>query len=485
MLFRKKNLLQLGIILSLTFSSCSSEDVSGDMTPQSENPTNPSSPDNTPPEDGSSMQEGLPVITIEGAISNEEAQAIIDRDGGTLTTWITISNTTGLTQIDLSTFTALGNRLLIFNNADLEEVLVPNLERVDDQIQLSNNTVLTEISFPVLRTTGVLSIAESTALNEIRADRLESLDRLSLVVVGNGNTNINFPRLSNVGQEIFISSVSMQNANFPQLQTIDGRLLFQDVIVAQMNFNALQEIKSFTLRDVALLEEIDFPQLRSVIGDISTDTSGNNNGDVHLGSMSISSCTQLSRINFPLLEEIRTGNFLIKANPLLTQSNFERLSFINANLDFSENNQLQNMAFPVLTEVTREMRIHQNPALLAADFGALSQVGTKLVIWGSNDLEVFNVSQLVSAEEVTHLTDQGMPADGTLDFRLSSIQNVGKIFADKFVSAAQVEAFLGNLVNTNPNIQNLDVDVRGELSTNSAGYVQSLEANGNDIRIYN
>jgi hypothetical protein len=116
---------------------------------------------------GTSKTLGKPTIFITGNITNEQAAAQIAAESGTQTDNVYIESTTGLTAIDLSVITDL-TTLIIRNNKNLIDVNLSGLSRTIDVLGISNNPILTTLSFPAYTSNfGEFFIEENATLTSL------------------------------------------------------------------------------------------------------------------------------------------------------------------------------------------------------------------------------------------------------------------------------------------------------------------------------
>jgi uncharacterized membrane protein YvlD (DUF360 family) len=148
---------------------------------------------------GTSKTLGKPTIFITGNITNEQAAAQIAAESGTQTDNVYIESTTGLTAIDLSVITDL-TTLIIRNNKNLIDVNLSGLSRTIDVLGISNNPILTTLSFPAYTSNfGEFFIEENATL-----------------------TSLSFPILKTTANYISFSSNALPSS---QINTILNKLL--------------------------------------------------------------------------------------------------------------------------------------------------------------------------------------------------------------------------------------------------------------------
>jgi len=148
---------------------------------------------------GTSKTLGRPTVYITGNITNEQAAAQLTLELGTQTDNVYVVNTTGLTAIDLSAISSLTN-LVIKNNENLIDVNLSGLSRTIDVLGISNNPLLTTLSFPAYTSSdGEFFIDENATL-----------------------TSLSFPILKPTGFYINFSSNALPSL---QINTILNKLL--------------------------------------------------------------------------------------------------------------------------------------------------------------------------------------------------------------------------------------------------------------------
>jgi hypothetical protein len=121
---------------------------------------------------GTSKTLGRPTVYITGNITNEQAAAQLTLELGTQTDNVYVVNTTGLTAIDLSAISSLTS-LVINNNENLIDVNLSGLSRTIQVLGISNNPMLTTLSFP----------AYSSGFGEFVIEKNATLTSLSLPIL--------------------------------------------------------------------------------------------------------------------------------------------------------------------------------------------------------------------------------------------------------------------------------------------------------------
>jgi hypothetical protein len=148
---------------------------------------------------GTSKTLGRPTVYITGNITNEQAAAQLTLELGTQTDNVYVVNTTGLTAIDLSAISSLTS-LVIENNENLIDVNLSGLSRTIQVLGISNNPLLTTLSFP----------AYTSGYGEFFIDENATL------------TSLSFPILKSAAYYISFSSNALPSS---QINTILNKLL--------------------------------------------------------------------------------------------------------------------------------------------------------------------------------------------------------------------------------------------------------------------
>ena len=148
---------------------------------------------------GTSKTLGRPTVYITGNITNEQAAAQLTLELGTQTDNVYVVNTTGLTAIDLSAISSLTS-LVIKNNENLIDVNLSGLSRTIQVLGISNNPLLTTLSFP----------AYTSGYGEFSIDENATL------------TSLSFPILKSAAYYISFSSNALPSS---QINTILNKLL--------------------------------------------------------------------------------------------------------------------------------------------------------------------------------------------------------------------------------------------------------------------
>lgn len=152
---------------------------------------------------GSSQNRGKTSIVITGNITDAQAAAQIAADFGPYTENVYIKNTTELTTVDLSNFTNLID-LDISDNMALTNVNVSSLKVIYRYVDITDNKVISSLSFPALTTVGAMEIYNNGNLISINFPLLTKTSGIG--------TSYN-PKLSFIGMPL-LSSTTEEGLGF-------------------------------------------------------------------------------------------------------------------------------------------------------------------------------------------------------------------------------------------------------------------------------
>ena len=171
---------------------------------------------------GTSKTLGKPTVYITENITNEQAAAQLALELGTQTDNVYVVNTTGLTAIDLSAISNLTN-LIINNNENLITVNLSGLSRTYQVLGISNNPMLTTLSFPAYTSSnnGEFNIKENATLTSVN---FPVLTKTNYMAINNNKslTSISIPSLVTAANTFNFSSNALPSL---QINTILNKLL--------------------------------------------------------------------------------------------------------------------------------------------------------------------------------------------------------------------------------------------------------------------
>ena len=243
-------------------------------------------------------------VYIEGDITNEEAEAKLLNEVGSLTENIYVRNTTQLTNIVI---TAKGNmqNISIKNTSNLTNAIINAAGSLYD-IDVSSNTSLTNLEINGYNNSAAnsLAITSNTSLNTIAVNEIKTINSfnlsyngvavnfschdlteikntLSLYLRDDVDNTINFYDLKNVSlysdsQNFWRGKFS--TLNFPVLEKMNNLLLWDTylggTIINELNFPKLEEINSIACYFGLGIDNFNFPLLeRCGIFFVNCDTS--------------------------------------------------------------------------------------------------------------------------------------------------------------------------------------------------------------------
>jgi hypothetical protein len=209
---KKVTRLFLGAIISVCLlTSCTAEDgINGVDGKDGADGTNGANGTNS-----STTSQGKTYVFITGNITNAQAATQIAQEVGPNTTHISISNTTGLTAIDLSTLTTVWE-IFINYNLDLATVNLNGLKSINS-LNLSNDNKLQSVSLNNLTTSSYISLSScpitSLDIPQLKFGNLQIFGVTSL-------SSLSVPLLTIGG--VYITGTSLVSLNLPMLDTANG-----------------------------------------------------------------------------------------------------------------------------------------------------------------------------------------------------------------------------------------------------------------------
>ena len=309
------------LFLGISISGCTAEDgvdgidgVDGvDGTDGVDGADGADGIDGTDGADGE-VNSGKTHIVLTGNITDSEASQIILDDFGSNTQYVTVQNTTNLTNLDLS---MVGDSielisLVIFENSALTSVTMPTLTEVRQDVRIFDNHALLSVSFGNLnRIYGFTTITGNVVLK-----------------------SIDFPSLENSGYINIYGNTALDSIDFSVLKTSYA------IGISESN-----------------LKSVDFPMLIEITN-----------------FFSFYKNDSLVSINFPLLDA--GGHMEITFNPIITSIAFPQLAALD-NLDIAYNDALQTISLPALSRISPQSQyidLSSNMLSVSSVNGLLSQL---------------------------------------------------------------------------------------------------------------
>lgn len=346
-------------------------------------------------------------LFLTGSITNEEAQAKINSSVGKNTQFITIKNTSLLTEVDLSEVENLVE-LQIIENDSLKNVNLSRLSVVDDRIMLSKN--YDTLSLDLSGLTTVYGAIEATNNNWINYD-LSSLITLNTFVIDDHyNHSVTFPVLQELNLlEIKNNVGGVVTCDFPELTSLNSLSVADnlyvksiDVSLPKLTFlsdvlysnNSSDDLSSFS-PGFEHLEGIDYLNVSNnwCLPEQLTFTNL-----THFKYIQISNNNITTQVNFPQLVET-AGSLYIRDNPQVSSVKMSELMKIGS-LDINSNPALTSVSIPVLTEAYG-LSIVNNISLSGFNAESLKIVESSLGIRGNAAMTDFSLSLLDSAYNIT------------------------------------------------------------------------------------
>lgn len=277
----------------------------------------------------------------------DEAFPSLEAIGGTL---LVAHNTELEACVGFQLLHAVRGLINVNNNAKLQEFSLKEVQHVEDNLEVKQNTELETVSLPKLKAVnGAVDFQENNQMREITFDILHSVQE-KFYFRDNGNlAKIEAPDLRQVGAELEISSNN-------QLDAITMPFLAS---VGPMQFT-----------NAGQLDSLAFPRLAQI-----------------RGSLYFYSVGSMEYISMPELTIIK-GQFRMEYASSIVSVSMPKLLEIDGRLEFERNSKLKSISMPVLTQIAGDMNIRYNDALGSlSDFGSLSTIKSSLVITDNSQLQ--------------------------------------------------------------------------------------------------
>jgi len=251
------------------------------------------------PQGATGQSFGKTYLYLDGDISDAEAVQRIQNDVGPNTQFINISNTTNLTNVDLSGYGITDLiELIIFDNQSLNSIVLPDLKTVYTDIQCESNPALSAFE----------------------------LDSLLFI-----------------GRDMWIENTNLSLIEFPQLTTSRGNIwISANSVLTGVIMNNLSEVKEDLYVDGNALN----------INQIQYDNI------IQVGTLGITSCPLINSLNFPTLVTI-TDNFNLQNNDGLTSIDLTNLSSVNT-FGITSCPLFTNFNLPNISEITTSFQVGSN-----------------------------------------------------------------------------------------------------------------------------
>ncbi len=433
------------------------------------------------------LNSGQEFLVISGDVTDEEAAEIIEETYGKNTSSILIINTTNLTTLVLPEIETLV-RLEIKNNQNLQNLEIPSLKGVTDEVNISNNAALTSVNIENL-----IGLEELTVENNIL---LTSVNMSKLTVAEDINIeqnpliqNIELPSLKIVNDRLIIEKIeSLSTLNLNNLETIDRLSIEDNEQLTSINVQNLTVANNIRIGNVGL-ESFEAPELIESENDIAFGSNSN------LTTVLLPKLTTVGEIRFTRNELLSTINISELASireriSLSDNTNLETVSFpnvssmTNVNIRINDNNSLTSISFPSLVSIIKENRsviiiIEDNDMLTSVDFSNLESFDANSFSIDADALDTVNFDSLTTFSILRVVSSSTLSAT-----KLSSIQDFDQLSLET-ISTADMDLLLAQLVRITPAITGKNVRLRGAASAQALTDAQTLRDNGNLVTISN
>lgn len=413
--------LIITVLIGFTIFSCSSDDDSNQVVPEEETVI--------------SFEEVVDVeipivvqpvkITLPEDVTNEAAITIIKEGIEKGMTNLYVSNTTNLTNLDLTLLSTI-DTLEIMNNVGLNTIKLPNLEMVNE-LTVRSNDLLSTVDLPNVTEAGTLSFNSNSLLESIILPSLVTVNN-DFAVFGSDNlTEITFNELTQVKGLISITNcLSIASISTPNLTEVD-----------EMRISTNENLINIELDKLAIFNE----------------------------RLSISSNENLETVSLPKLTESKVS-MSIGGNPNLTSINL-----------------------PVLTSVATTRATGNNEddgGLYITNNGILETIYipnlefTNVLYLGNDSVKSISIPKLTNASYFvinSNIEIETLDLSALKDFDYLDFTSNGNL------STPVIDELLNTLVNIIPAITEKYVDINGTASTQGLIDAETLRTKNNTVNI--
>ncbi len=420
----KNNVLKVLFFVFISFmTSCSPEDgIDGQIGKDGKDGTNGiNGADGTDGTDGTNG--GVTYLILTGSITNEEALAKIEEKVGVNTQFILINNTTKLTAVNLSSIEEVVN-IEIRNNNVLASVELPKLTTLVGELYVNSNPQLQTLSIPIVSSIYDLNISNNPLLSSVN---IPVLKEITAIAINNNKdlTTILFPTLETVINSLDSKIQITQNKNlesisFPRLAIVSEIVINSNNNLLDLDFDALELTSTISILQNPLIPSIALPSLDRVYSlDLDNNTSLTSitantmiaanairiRNNSSLGTIDFSRLevlnhislfkTNLTSMNLPSLKKIgnNTINLDFFNDDLITVINPDDTKIGLGSLRLEQNNELETLSFPLLSEMDQiDIHIENNTKLDAITLVAPMSSLVNLTVITNPKLRVLDLS---------------------------------------------------------------------------------------------
>jgi hypothetical protein len=332
---------------------------------------------------------GKTYITLTGAVTDAQAAAIMIRDVGPNTQFVTIINTTNLTTVNLSGITELMN-LNIQNTTGLTTVNLGHLTKVYENILIKANQNLASFSAPLLQeaygnidiiSNGIsssdgLTSVDLGALTTATAERIniESNPALTSVDLGSlvsppfqnfflsNNTSLtsvdlgNLPSIPSGPSFIFSGNDALATLNLDNLNSIEGTFIIKYSPLLPLNLNNLDTVTGFVRIFGTTGTTFSAQNLKYISGTFWLQGGSLTSIDLDAvtsidGDFMVAYSDNLTVLKLGHLTSVR-GSFNVNSLPSLVSLNLGSLSSIAGEFQISDNKNLSSLALSGLASIS-------------------------------------------------------------------------------------------------------------------------------------
>ena len=412
---------------------------------------------------------GKTYVTLTGDITDEAAAIILKENVGSLTQYVTITNTTQVTTLDLSVLQEVFN-IQILGNEKLSSVNLDNLSKVYGTIQIYNNKRLHTISLPILSSVNGSAQFGTTSLSNsyVKTLNIPELIDFKSLFIGSSISSLQQAQYSSGFVGIYCNISSFDFSYLTDASNLS--FTFYTPTLQSIDFSNLTHIQrlSFSLSNNLDFGQINLPKLQSGWINISEGTLTTLSlPEWSTGSLNINGCDQLTSISIPKYEN--GGSLILQNNDLLEEVNYPSLTSLTEYLAINTNTKLTNIQFDRL-ETVSFIEVKDNDELISMKFNKLSNLSSNSVYISLNIIDN------------KKLTDLSMPM-------LSSSGKEGRyIMSRNDLSTTSINNMLAAFLSFDPPLSSSTIDLSSQKTESGASGqgatdAATLRTNGNSVNV--
>jgi hypothetical protein len=229
--------------------------------------------------------------------------------------------------------------------------------------------------------------------------------------------SLQFPNLSNIGDDLQIISSSLESISIPELQQIGGELYIEN----NSNFNLLHIPENRSIQ--AAFSLINNPNLETITSHL----------EYIGGDINVYDNSSLQYFPSLFLQEIN-GSLQLHRNDVLQLLDFPELRLLKEGITINKMSSLTAINVPSISQIDEGISIQQNPLLQEVKLDSLVEVHTFFKIEHNENLKIIDVSELKMVREdmylrnLPKLEELSMQIQTVLgDFRIQNLEIITEI----------------------------------------------------------